>query len=116
MTAHTRFTGKHRCTYVTSKNSVNGYSFELSDRKGIGVNSKYENCHLLSCISLDDTCIESGFIHVVNPDADNHRLSNSKLLLNQFRVHLIDDQFRKILFQQKTYVSLQIVLSPYVSP
>ena len=79
-------------------------------------NSKYENCHLLSCVTLDDSCIESGFIHVVNPDADNHRLSNSKLLLNQFHVHLIDDQFRKILFQQKTYVSLQIVISPYVSP
>ena len=79
-------------------------------------NSKYENCHLLSCISLDDTCVESGFIHVTNPEADNHRLSNSKLLLNQFRVYLIDDQFRKIIFQQKTYVSLQIIVSPYVSP
>ena len=78
--------------------------------------TKYENCHLLSSITLDESHIETGFIHIVNPDAHNHRLNNSKLLLSQFNVHLIDDQFQKILFQQKTYVSLQIILSPYVSP
>ena len=64
--------------------------------------TKYENCHLLSSITLDESHIETGFIHIVNPDAHNHRLNNSKLLLSQFNVHLIDDQFQKILFQQKS--------------
>ena len=76
---------------------------------------KFENCHLLSTISIDDTCMETGFIHIVNPEADNCRLSNSKLLLDRFSVHLIDDRYQKILFQQKTYTSLQINLSPYTA-
>lgn len=76
---------------------------------------RFENCHLLSTILVDDLCVETGFIHVANPEANNCRLSNSKLLLSQFRIHLIDDRYQKVLFQQKTYTSLQINLSPYIA-
>ena len=78
--------------------------------------TRFSDFQMLSSIVIDESCIDSQHIFSANPDEDFHRLNNAKSLLSQFDLCLLDGQFRKVLFQKKTYMSLQLVLSPYTSP
>lgn len=76
----------------------------------------WSDYQILANIIVDESCIDSQLIYTCNTDEDYHRLNNSKTLLSQFRLCLLDGHFHKILFQKKTYMSLQLNLSPYNSP
>ena len=76
----------------------------------------WSDFQILSTIIVDESCIDSQLIYTCNTEENYHRLNNSKTLLSQFHLCLLDEHFHKILFQKKTYMSLQLNLSPYHSP
>ena len=78
--------------------------------------SFWSDYQILTSIVVDESTIDSQLINLSNTDESCHRLNNAKTLLSRFHVCLLDDRFHKILFQKKTYMSLQIDLSPYTSP
>ena len=78
--------------------------------------SFWNDYQVLTTIVVDESCIDSQLIHLCNSDENCHRLNNAKTVLSRFHLCLLDDRFHKILFQKKTYMSLQLDLSPYTSP
>ena len=78
--------------------------------------SYYADYQILSSIVIDEACIDSQLIFLSGADENGHRLNSAKTLLSRFHLCLLDDRFHKITFQKKTYMSLQIDITPYISP
>ena len=76
----------------------------------------WSDYQVLTSIVVDEASIDSQLIFLSSNDENCHRLNNAKTLLSRFHLCLLDDRFHKILFQKKTYMSLQLDLSPYTSP
>lgn len=76
----------------------------------------WSDYQILSSIVVDEASVDLQLIYLSSKDENCHRLNNAKTLLSRFHLCLLDERFHKILFQKKTYMSLQLDLSPYTSP
>ena len=77
-------------------------------------NTPYESCHIIHTHVVDEETIQSKFISKTSEHEIFYRISNLKTLLNNFQIHLLDQNFRPILFPQKTYSKISLTIKPAI--
>ena len=77
-------------------------------------NTPYESCHIIHSHVIDEGTIQSKFISKTNEHEIFYRISNLKTLLNNFKIHLLDQNFRPILFPLKTYTKIGLTIKPAI--
>ena len=75
-------------------------------------NTKYSAFHLIYCHVVDESAINNKFICKDNNDETYFKIPNLKNLLDRFTIHILDQNFREVLFPQKTYARLALAIKP----
>ena len=78
-------------------------------------NTQFESCHLIHSHIIDESTISSRMISKTNEDEIFHKISNLKSLLNQFRIFILDENFRMVIFPQKTYTRIAFTIKPCIN-
>ena len=78
-------------------------------------NTGYESCHLIFCLHVDETQILNRFLCKTDNEKQYYRISNLKSLLNSFTINIIDENFQKIFFQQRTISRIALIIKPLIT-
>ena len=76
-------------------------------------NSEYKGFHLLHSQVIDDVAIQQRFICSPNVDPTYYRIQRVNNILEQFKIVILDQNFRLCRFQKRTYTRVSLSLKPY---
>ena len=74
--------------------------------------TEFESCHIIYTHILDENNINTKFICKNSENLIFHKISSLRPLLNSFSVYILDQNFKKVVFPQKTYTHLGLVIKP----
>ena len=72
----------------------------------------FEDSHIIHCHVMDENTISSRFICKTNEHEVYYRVSTMKNLLNKFKVFILDENFRLLIFPLRTYCRLSLTFRP----
>ena len=75
-------------------------------------NTKYASFHLIHCHVMNDDTIHNKFICKDNNDETYYKIPNLKNLLDRITIHILDQNFRRVVFPRNTYVKLALTIKP----
>ena len=75
-------------------------------------NTKYSAFHLIYCHVINEGTVANKFICKDATDETYFKMPNLKNLLDRVTIHILDQNFRLVLFPQKTYTKLSLAIKP----
>ena len=75
-------------------------------------NTDFGNCHLIFCLNIDETAINNRFLCKTDNERQYYKISNLKSLLNRFTINIIDENFKKIFFEQRSITRIAQMIKP----